>query len=141
MVAAAVAGVLITGVDQVGNSIADRSDDVSGDIRTDVTIVSDPGVPSAIYNATDENATVLLKNTGSNTLVADPDQIDLLINGRIVVENVTVERVDDQAARDWPRNTVVRITVSDASPLIDTDGDNRITVDVNNNRDTIEFRL
>lgn len=143
VVAAGVAGVLVAGVDQVGGSLADRSADVSDSISADVTIISDPGAPDAIYRSADDELVLLVKNTGSTSLAADERQLDLLVNGQFVSENVTVERASDPADSSWPQNSVVRITVADASDrdLVTVDGDNRVVVDVEGNRDSIEFRL
>lgn len=145
VVAAAVAGVLVTGVEQVGDSLADRSADVSDTIAADVTIISDPGAPDSIYrNGTGEDELVLLvKNTGSESLAADERQLDILIRGQLVVDGVTVERVDDATDQSWPQSSVVRVTIANASErgFVNEAGDNRVVVEVNGNRDTIEFRL
>ena len=143
VVAAAVAGVLVAGVDQVGASLADRSTDVSDSIAADVTVISDPGAPGAIYDSETDELVLLVKNTGSSSLAADQRQLDLLVRGQLVVDNVTVERVDDPEDPVWPQNSVVRVTVANASErdLVDETGDNRVVVDVDGTRDTIEFRL
>lgn len=137
VVAAAVAGVLVTGVDQIGESIADRSTDTSEDIRTDVTIISDTG-SDAIYDAENETVTILVKNTGSMNLVADGSQTDVLINGRFAT-NVTIESLETDDGT-WPTGSVVEITVTDDEGHVNTNGDNRIKVIVNSDEEILRFR-
>lgn len=143
VVAAAVAGVLVAGVDQVGASLADRSADVSDTIATDITIISDPGAPGSIYDTNEDELVLLIKNTGSSSLAADERQLDILARGQLVTDEVAVERVDDATDQSWPQNSIVQVTVANASErgFINDSGDNRVVVEVDGNRETIEFRV
>lgn len=144
MIAAAVAGVLVAGVDQVGNAIGDRSAATSDNIRTDVAIISDPGAPEAIYEENDDGTlTVYVKNTGSLNLVADDSQMDVFVNGWFIgPENLTVTStsVDDGT---WPTGSVVEVTVEGAGTYVNAeDGnvDNRVRIIVNGDKETLRFR-
>lgn len=140
VVAAAVAGTLVTEVDQVSTSVSESSDGVSEEIATDLEIISDTG-SDAIY---DEDAgdhgtvTVLVKNTGSVDLAADSGHVDVLLDGRYVqAENVTIERADDPEATAWETGTVVEIEIELDESI---EGDTRTSVIANGNEETLEFR-
>ncbi len=131
LVAGSVAGALTGGVNQLSSALSDRSDDVSDEIRTDVEIISDPS-SDAIYDGTD-NVTLLLKNTGSRTLSADPTSIDVIINGEYRTTKETTIIDNDQ----WRSGDVVRMDVSTGGL---TGTDHRVVVNVDGNTETFEFR-
>ena len=135
VVAAAIAGVLVTGVSEIGDSIDQRSTDTSEDIRTDVQIISDPG-SGAIHS--DDNVTLLVKNTGSTALQVDRGQVDVLVNGQF--EPITeIERADGSDETAWASGDVVRIVVDDESVNVDS-ADNRVKVIVNSDEEVLRFR-
>ncbi|MCD2200453.1 flagellar protein G [Halobacterium sp. KA-4] len=131
LVAASVAGTMTNGVQQLSGALADRSVDVSHEIRTDVEIISDPGSPSSIYaNGT---ITLLVKNTGSQTLAASPKTFDVLVDGQYEVpSNVTV--ID---GGQWHKGDVTRVTLQRDLP----DGDHRIVVTVGGDEEVLEFHI
>lgn len=138
LVAATVAGALVTGVDRLSSSVTDRSIDTSEDVRTDLTIISDAG-SDAVYNETDGNGTVtvLVKNTGSENLDATTDQIDVLVDGEFVAGadlTVTSLEGDDLA---WQTGSVVRV---EAQRTLDT-GDHRIQISANGDEEVLRFRV
>lgn len=137
VLAASVAGALVTGVDRISDGISDRSLDTSEEIRTDVSIISDPG-SDAIYEE-DEGGTVtlLVKNTGSSTLEATSNQVDVLTDGEYVPDaNVTVTSVEGDSY-DWTESAVVRV---DANRTLE-DGDHRVLIRVNGDEEVLEFRV
>ena len=134
LIAASVAGTFTQGVQRLSSALGDRSIDVSGDVRTDVEIISDPG-SAAIYNSSgNENVTVLVKNTGSRDLEASSDQIEILLDGKYQA-NVPVTVVDGTA---WRVGNVAKITISPAQSL--DDGDHRVKVIVNGDEEILKFR-
>lgn len=139
VVAAGVAGTLVTEVDRVSQSITDQSDGMSESIGTDVRIISDTSPDGeGIYNGTEDNVTLLVKNTGSVELTASVDRIDLLIEGRFInPENVTVEVVESDGTA-WEPGDVVRIEADTGS--VDVEGRTRASVAVNENEATVQFR-
>lgn len=140
VVAAAIAGVLVAGVDQVGDSLDDRTTQVSDNIETDIEIISDPGADNAIYDEDTDQLQLLLKNTGAQDLAADPRQLEILVNGQLAT-GVTVETVDPETTT-WETGAVVQVTVSEISgEPVELAGDTRVQVTVNGDREIIEFRV
>lgn len=138
VVAAGVAGTLVTEVDRVSQSVSQQGDEVSEAIATDIEMISDTG-SDAIYNSSgNENVTVLVKNTGSQRLAADARALDVLVDGVYVPStNITVERPDAPGERTWDEGSVVRIEIDRA---LDS-GDHRVTVRVNGNEAVLQFRV
>lgn len=136
VVAAGVAGTLVTEVDRVSQSVTQQSDAVSETIATDLEIISDSS-SGAVYNDTTGNVTVLVKNTGSVDLAADAGQVNVLVDGRFIPPgSVTVERAADPSAHAWRPGTVVRIEIDHA---VDG-GDHRVAVSANSNEAVLQFR-
>ena len=133
LVAGSVAGALTGGVNQLSSALGDRSSDVSEEIRTDVDIISDPA-SGAVYDDSEKTVTLLLKNTGSNTLSQDPSTIDVVIDG-VYQANVSTVVLDDSI---WSTGSVLRVTVGDVD--LATGTDHRIVVTVNGNTERFPFR-
>jgi flagellar protein FlaG len=137
VVAAGVAGTLVTQVDRVSTSISDQSEAAEERIDTDIRIVSDTGSPDSIYTGTGA-LTLYVKNTGGTELRANASAIDVLIEGSFNSPD-TVVRVDGGTTDRWPPGTVVEVTVD--SPEPDPAGDTRVTVSVRENEDSIRFTV
>ncbi|MFQ3285411.1 MAG: flagellar protein FlaG [Natronomonas sp.] len=133
VVAAGVAGTLVTQVDRVSTSISDQSEAAEERIDTDIRIISDTG-SDAIYNSTNSNLTLYVKNTGGTELTPEAGSIDLLVDGSFI-SGKTVTRVNANNPDRWPPGTVVEVTVNG----ITISGDTRATVSVRENEDTIRF--
>ena len=134
VVAAGVAGTLVTQVDRVSTSITDQSEGVEEQIDTDIRIISDTGEPGSIYDSGSEELTLYVKNTGETELHTERDALDVLIEGSFN-EPDSVDRVGDTDSELWSPGTVVEVTVGG----VDISGDTRITVSVRENEDTIRF--
>ncbi|UPV74391.1 flagellar protein G [Halorussus limi] len=133
IIAASVAGTFTQGVQRLSSALGERSVDVSGDIRTDISIISDPG-SGAVYNASgNENVTVLVKNTGSRSLEAESDQIEVLVDGRYQT-NVGITVLDGSA---WRVGNVAKLEISQS---LDADSDHRVVVIVNGDKEVLQFR-
>lgn len=133
LVAVSVAGTLTDVVGDVSRAIDDRSLDVSKDIRTEMEIISDPGSP--VYNRSGEgNVTLLLKNTGSRSLPADADAVDVILDGRYTA-GTTLEAVE--GTDRWRRGEVARLTIK-ASAL--SSGDHRVRVVAGGDEEVFRFR-
>ena len=133
LVAGSVAGALTGGVNQLSSALGDRSLDVSEEIRTDVEIISDAG-SGAVYDANNDTVTILVKNTGSNTLAGSPDTIDVVIDGSYRA-NLTTEFVDEDA---WLPGSVLRVRVQNVD--LATSEDHRVVIDVHGNTERFAFR-
>ncbi len=132
LVAASVAGTMTNGVQRLSGALGDRSVDVSEEIRTDVELINDPGTPSSIYDSDNETITLLVKNTGSQTLAAQPGTFDVLVDGQYA----TPSDVSVIGAESWQTGDVAEVTI--ARNL--TAGDHRVVVIVNGDREVLEFR-
>ena len=131
--AASVAGTMTNGVQRLSSALGDRSADVSEEIRSDVEIISDPGSPASIYDGGNTTLTLLVKNTGSQSLSADPGVIDVIVDGEYAT-SMSVAVVD---GADWTVGNVVRVNATSMSL---SDGDHRVVVIVNGDREVLRFR-
>lgn len=135
VVAASVAGTLVTQVDGITRSVSQTGDDVKEDINTDILVISDTGRPDSIYDGT-APITVLVKNTGSKTLGTDAGTFDVLVNGSYVADSeLTVSKADGTTGA-WRSGEVVELAISRDL----ASGDHRVTVIVNGNEETLRFR-
>lgn len=132
LVAASVAGTMTTGVNRLSESLGDRSIDVSEEIRTDIEVISDPG-SNAVYDAKNETVTLLVKNTGSSSLAHDPSSFDVLIDGSYQTNRSTTVI----GRETWGVGDVTRLEVSGVTL---SEGDHRIVVIVNDDREVLEIR-
>lgn len=140
VVAAGVAGTLVTEVDRVSNSVAESSDGVSEQIETDFEIISDSG-SEALYEPGGDGdggqLTLLVKNTGSVNLAADSGYLDVLVDGRYVPPaDVSVQRADNGGEGSWTTGSVVEVTIDLQEDL---DGDTRASIRVNGNEAVLQF--
>lgn len=140
LIAASVAGVFTTSVDRLSGAIDDQGLEVSDTVRTDIEIISDNGTGACVYNCSssgDGNLTLLVKNTGTQRLAAQPDRIDVLVDGRFQpVSDKQVKVLGDTDT--WDRGTVVRLNVTE--PGLNS-GDHRARVVVNGDEEDFDFRI
>lgn len=125
LVAASVAGLLTNTVDDISNAIEEQGFSTSDEIRSDITIINDPG--AGVYDNDTNELTLYVKNTGSTELSTNSDNIDLFVNGIFTgVEDEDIEVLpEDEESRVWGRNDVVRITIADNSDYVNP-GQNRV---------------
>jgi flagellar protein FlaG len=133
LVAASVAGTMTNGVSRLSDALGDRSIDVSNEIRTDIDVISDPG-SDAVYSESNGNVTLLLKNTGSQTLSTDPDTLDIIIDGQYATA-VSTRVVGEDT--DWEKGAVLEVEIDRSLDA----GSHRAVVIVNDHRETFEFRV
>jgi flagellar protein FlaG len=136
VVAASVAGTLVTQVDGITRSVSQSGDDVEEDINTDILIISDTGRPDSIYDGT-APITVLVKNTGSKTLGTDPGSFDVLVNGSYVAESELSVSKAGGSTGSWRSGEVVKVEID---RNLKTGEDHRVTVIVNGNEEVLRFR-
>lgn len=137
-VAGSVVGVMVTTVDDVADSIEERGDSAADDIKTEFAIISDPGT-GAVYNTTDKELTLLVKNTGSTPVPADEQSIDLLVDGQYVPAS-TYSVTGINTDRFIP-GSVVRLTVdtAESNTVSLGSGDHVVTVTVRGTQNRIQF--
>jgi len=146
VIAAGVVGTITTGVDRVSAAVDDAGLDATEQLRTDVTIISDPS--AGVYNASgDQNVTLLIKNTGTYRLAPDGSDLDVVFDGAYVrPDALSGELVSADGANAWSRGDVLRLTI-DVGQLDDTpdsgleDGDHRVYVTANGDEELFQFRV
>jgi len=131
LIAASVAGVLTTTVEDISRAIDDQGISVSDNIRTSVEIINDPG--ACVFDCNnDGQVRLFVKNTGTTELTPTAENIDVLVNGQFAtVENVTVLEGRDT----WSQDAVVRINAT--GDAVDGGEQNRAKVIVNGDEDVL----
>lgn len=134
-IAAGVSGVMIDSVNGISQSITTQGDDVQQKLDTEISIISDAG-SDAMYDADSETVQVLVKNTGSRTLSADPGRIDVLVDGEYVVpDSRSVEVIS--GGETWREGAVIELTIDLDEPL--DGGEHRVAVIVDGDREVLRF--
>ncbi|GAA0514754.1 flagellar protein FlaG [Halorubrum aquaticum] len=145
VIAAGVVGTVTTGVDRVSAAVEDGSLDATQQLRTDVTVISDPN--GGVYNGTENNVTLLVKNTGTQRLAPDGSGVDVVFDGEYVRPDATTgELVSVDGATAWSRGDVLRLTID-----LDVVGvnpgessgtsDHRVYLTVNGDEELFQFRV
>jgi len=138
IIAASVAGVFTSSVDELSNAIEDQGPEVSDQVRTDIEIISDSGSDNVYNSDGTDNVTLLVKNIGTNDLVPADTQIDVLVNGEFQsADSVGIELLGDGEL--WSVDEVIRVEI-DIDGTLDP-GDHRAKVIVNGDEDTFEFKV
>jgi flagellar protein FlaG len=132
-IAATVSGAMVTTVGGISDSLDERGADVASDIATDVEIISDPG-SGAVYNASGNEVRVLVKNIGEKSIGTGGSAVEVLIDGRYISPSEYTITVLDGST--WQDGDVVRIVVNKSL----TSGDHSVTVVVESERETLQFR-
>ena len=144
VIAAGVVGTITTGVDRVSAAVDDAGLDATEQLRTDVTIISDPS--AGVYNASEGNVTLLIKNTGTYRLAPDGSDLDVVFDGAYVRPNaLSGDLVSAGGANAWSRGDVLRLTI-DVSEIDGVsgglaDGDHRVFLSVNGDEELFQFRV
>jgi len=144
VIAAGVVGTITTGVDRVSAAVDDAGLDATEQLRTDVTIISDAS--AGVYNASEENVTLLIKNTGTYRLAPDGSDLDVVFDGRYVPPSAASgELVSADSGAAWSRGDVLRLTI-DVTALDGTsggleNGDHRVYVTANGDEELFQFRV
>lgn len=125
IVAASVAGLLTNTVNDISSAIEDQGFSTSDEIRSDITIINDPG--AEVYNSSDEELTLFVKNTGSTELSNASRDIDILVNGIFVsVADGDIQLLGGKEV--WGQSTVAQITVNTTGTRSINAGENRVKV-------------
>lgn len=141
LVAAGVAGTLVTTVGDISSSAETKGDAISESIDSEIELLNDGG-GSNFYTEDDTDGTaevtVYARNTGSTTLIKEPDELDVLINGLFIAdENLTVTSMNGDDGRAWDEDEVIEIVIS-LDEQLDGSG-NRLTVSTKGAERSLEF--
>ena len=144
VIAAGVVGTITTGVDRVSAAVDDAGLDATEQLRTDVTVISDPN--AGVYNASgDENVTLLIKNTGTYRLAPDGSGLDVVFDGRFVRPDATSgELVSAGTGAAWSRGDVLELTIDldkvESIDTLDPGTDHRLFISINGDEELFQFR-
>ena len=134
LVAASVAGVFTNSISQVSEAVDQRGVSLSKDVRTDIEIISDSG-SSNVYYGTD-TITIHVKNTGSETLTAEPEQRGGFVNGKYqTTGNMKVTLLN--GASTWGPGDVAKVEISNQGDSLS--GDHRVKVIINQDEEVFKF--
>ena len=150
VIAAGVVGTVTTGVDRVSSAVDDGSLDATEQLRTDVTVISDPN--AGVYDSGAGDAgtvTLLIKNTGTQRLAPDGSGIDVVFDGSFVRPNAMEgEVVSVDGATAWDRGDVLELTIDLDAAEVDALGgddgestDHRVHLTVNGDEELFQFRV
>lgn len=133
VIAASVAGVFTDTVGRLSQSISEQGLDVSENVRTDIEVISDAGSGQVYNSSGNENITLHVKNTGSATLPAQADRIDIFVNGQYETD-VSLTLLADGV--QWRQGGVVELEISESLSA----GDHRVKLIVNADEEVFTFR-
>ncbi len=140
IVAAGVAGTLVTTVTDVSSSVSTQTGNTADAIDTDIAIISDAG-SDAVYDEDDEDdgddgtVTLYVKNTGEKTLASDGTGLDVLVDGEYVSsDELEIEIHDDD---HWRSGAVAELEID---RTLETGEEHRAVVTKNDSRAVFEFR-
>lgn len=147
LVAAGVAGTLVTTVGDISSSAETRGDAISDSINTELEILND-GRGSNFYQEDVENGTgeivdgmitMYVRNAGTTIISSDPTAVNVLVNGQLIGSDdllITSMNGDDDGA--WVEGEVLEIEISLHEKL--SGSGNRVTVSVEGTERSLEFR-
>ena len=134
IVAAGVAGTLVTTVTDVSSSVSTQTGNTADAIDTDIAIISDAG-SDAVYDEDDDTVTLYVKNTGEKTLASDGAGLDVLVDGEYVSsEDLEIEIHGDD---HWRPGAVAELKID---RTLETGEEHRAVVTKNDSRAVFEFR-
>lgn len=147
LVAAGVAGTLVTTVGDISSSAETQGDAISDSINTEIELLND-GRGSNFYQEDVENnggenvealITLYARNAGSTMLSQDPDRINVLVNGQLIPsDDLAIASVNGGDPDVWVEDEVIEIEISLSEQL--EGSDNRVTVSVEGSERAIEFK-
>ncbi|MFO7925826.1 MAG: flagellar protein G [Halobacteriota archaeon] len=140
LVAAGVAGTLVTTVGDISSSAETRGDAITETIDADIELLNDGG-GSNFYvedGAGNSEITFYVRNTGSTALLQDSGEIDVLLNGGFVASaDLTIASMNGDDDGVWAEGEVLEFVVS-LDRELDSSG-NRLTVSTSGTERSLEF--
>ncbi|MDY6965232.1 MAG: flagellar protein G [Halobacteriota archaeon] len=130
IMATAVIGVINASVQDVTTASSESSKLLSGQMKTDITIISDPDeIPN--------DDTFYVKNTGTKTL--DGDLVNVIVNGTYIMEVNLTKSVIGRSDLVWETTDILKIELMNVTL---PSGDHRIKVITQNGiSDTMDFTI
>lgn len=118
----------------MSSSVDEQSEELTRQVDTDLAVISDPASGAIYDTGNDTTITLLVKNTGRNTLDTDGSDLDVLLDGSYQKETGIVVV---SGGERWSSGAVAEVTVTLDSEL--GAGDHRITVIAHGTRATFDF--
>ena len=140
LVAAGVAGTLVTTVGDISTSAETRGDAITESIDSEIELLNDGGGSSFyVEDGEGANITVYVRNTGTTTLLKAEDEIDVLVNGLFVdSDRLEIASMNgDTDDRAWAEDEVIEIVITLEEPL--EGSGNRLTVSPPGTERSLEF--
>ncbi|MCQ4332377.1 hypothetical protein KM295_02520 [Natronomonas sp. F2-12] len=140
VVAAGVAGTLVTTVGEISTSAETKGDEITDSIDAEIELLNDGGGADFYTENGDgtANVTVYVRNTGTTTLSKDPDELDVLVNGLFVQNgNLNVTSMNGDTGSAWAEDEVIEIEI-ELDEQLDGSG-NRLTVRTGGAERSLEF--
>ena len=142
LVAAGVAGTLVTTVGDISTSAETQGDAITESIDANIELLNDGGGSDFyVEDEEEETATITfyVRNTGSTTLAKERSELDVLVNGLFVAdEDLTVTSMNgDDGERAWAEDEVIEIVIELDEPL--EGSGNRLTVSTKGTERSLEF--
>ncbi|MDG5820899.1 flagellar protein G [Natronococcus sp. A-GB7] len=134
IVAAGVAGTLVTTVTDVSSSVSTQTGNTADAIDTDIAIISDAG-SDAVYDEGDGTVTLYVKNTGEKTLASDGAGLDVLVDGEYVSSGEF--EIEIHGDDHWRSGAVAELEID---RTLETGEEHRAVVTKNDSRAVFEFR-
>lgn len=139
VVAAGVAGTLVTTVGEISTSAETKGDAITESIDADIELLNDGG-GADFYTESNGNAniTVYVRNTGTTTLSENPDELDVLVNGLFVQNSsLNITSMNRNNGQAWAEDEVIEIQISLGEQL--SGSGNRLTVSTKGTERSLEF--
>lgn len=142
LVAAGVAGTLVTTVGDISTSAESQGDAISESINTDIEILND-GRGSSFYQEEaisdgEAKITMYVRNAGSTSLHQDPDRINVLVNGQLVTsENLNLVSPNGGDDEVWAEDEVLEFEITLDEEL--EGSGNRVSISVDGSERAVEF--
>ncbi|ADI74178.1 flagellin [Methanohalobium evestigatum Z-7303] len=134
IIAVGVAGVLSVNVESIMGAASTNSDVVSDQLKTDITIISDPEVIP--YNSTSDYYTFYVKNTGKSDIALE--YVNVILDGEYIQDkNLNLSLQD--SGETWKPLGVLIVNVTTGGELNSGDHGLKVVSD-NGISDTIDFK-
>jgi flagellar protein FlaG len=132
IVSAGIAGVIVEGAEQYGESVGEAQSAYAKDVSTEIAIINDAGKPSGSYDEAGDTLTLYVKNVGGRIIPAESSQFSVLVNGTAHAVSAVTVHGDTR----WRPGVVVELSVSVVLP---SNSETRVVVVVSGDRARYTF--
>ncbi len=134
-VAAGVAGIITGTVGDISDAIDIRGDQITEEVRSDITILGDPG-SEAIYTedaSGNGTITVYVKNTGAEPLTTRSDHITVLIDGTYEPISQLIDPSSGDTLTQWKPGEIAKLQIE---RTLTAGQDYRVLINIQGSEDT-----